>query len=172
MDFKIRRASKADAGEIARIHVGATRAAYREIYTAEYLDGLSVEDRAHRWVEEGKGHLTLGAPFGVFVAFDSGVMVGFADVGPAEENNRAELYAIYLDPDYVGKGAGKALFQACADYAKQHGFSTMTTNVLSKNSLARKFYERMGGIEAPETERLVETGGTKERVISYQWHAF
>jgi GNAT superfamily N-acetyltransferase len=105
----------------------------------------------------------------VFVAFDNDVMIGFADVGPTDENGVAELYAIYLDPDYNGKGAGKALLEACADYAASNGFKAMTATVLSRDSLARAFYERTGARAVTETERLIETGGTKETVISYLW---
>jgi hypothetical protein len=89
--FRIRRASQDDAVEIARIHIVATRAAYRDIYTAEYLNSLSVEDRAHRWVEKDRGHLAIGDPFSVFVAFDDDVMVGFADVGPTDKNGVGTL---------------------------------------------------------------------------------
>ena len=168
-NFRIRRGTRDDAGEVARIHVEATRAAYRDIYSTEYLDGLSVEDRARRWIEKGRGHLAIGDPFGVFVAFDSDVMIGFADVGPTKEEGVAELYAIYLDPDYIGKGAGKALLAACADYAASIGFKAMTATVLSRNSLARAFYERTGARAVTESERLIETGGTRERVIAYRW---
>jgi ribosomal protein S18 acetylase RimI-like enzyme len=166
---RVRPASPDDALEVARIHVVATRAAYRDIYTLEYLDSLSIEDRAYRWIEKGKGHLSIGAPFGVFVAFDKGAMVGFADVGPTNKDGVAELYAIYVDPAYLGKGAGKALLKACTNYVISNGFSTMIAIVLSKNCLARAFYERSGARAVPETEILIETGGTKEKVISYFW---
>ncbi|UPJ48966.1 GNAT family N-acetyltransferase [Bradyrhizobium sp. 200] len=168
-NFRIRRASRDDAIEVARIHIVATRAAYRDIYTLEYLNGLSIEDRAYRWVEKDRGHLAIGDPFGVFVAFDDDVMIGFADVGPTNKNDVAELYAIYLDPEHIGKGAGKALLKVCADYASSNGFKAMIATVLSRNSLARAFYERRGARAATETETLIETGGTKEKVISYLW---
>jgi ribosomal protein S18 acetylase RimI-like enzyme len=167
--FRIRPASQDDAVEVARIHIAATRAAYRDIYTVEYLDGLSTEDRAYRWVEKDKGHLSVGAPFGVFVAFDNGLMVGFADVGPTNKNGVAELYAIYIDPAYIGKDVGKALLKACTNYASSNGFNAMVATVLCKNALARAFYERSGARAVPETEILIETGGTKEKVISYLW---
>ncbi len=44
-EFQIRRATAADAAEIARIHVAATRIAYHGIYTGAYLAGLSVTER-------------------------------------------------------------------------------------------------------------------------------
>jgi hypothetical protein len=46
----------------------------------------------------------------------------------------------------------------------------MIAMVLSRNSLARAFYERSGAQAVPETETVIETGGTKEKVISYRWN--
>jgi GNAT superfamily N-acetyltransferase len=108
----------------------------------------------------------------VFVAVERNRIVGFADIGAADCGSRpgyAQLYAIYLDPAYIGRGVGRALFQACIAHAKQRGFSSMKTMVLSKNSTARAFYERMQGQSLPETETTIETGGTNERIITYEW---
>lgn len=168
--FEIRRASLADADEIARVHVAATRAAYRGIYSKQYLDDLSVVERARLWAEKDKGHLALGDPFGVFAAFRDGKMIGFGDIGPAAATGQAELYAIYVDPAHIGKGAGRALMRTCFSHASQHGFRTVTAQVLSKNTLARRFYESLSGTALPESERVIETGGVQESVISYQWH--
>jgi GNAT superfamily N-acetyltransferase len=170
----IRRAAKEDAAEIGYIHVGAIRNAYAGIYTPEYLASLSADERAARWTEEGKGHLGNTDPtVAVFVAFSNGKLVGFADVGPEEPASLecAELFAIYLDPAYIGRGVGRALFNTCVEHAKAHGFKSMTAHVLSRNSLARAFYERMQGEPMPATERLIKTGGTTENVISYCWAA-
>ena len=169
----IRRAVKKDAAEIGRIHVEAARSAYSGIYTDEYLAALSADERARRWTDEGKGHLASSDPtVAVFVAFTNGKMVGFADVGSADEppaSQCAELYAIYLDPAYIGKGIGRALFRTCVQHAKAQGFREMKAQVLSRNSLARAFYERMQGEPLPATERLIATGGTEEKVIAYRW---
>jgi GNAT superfamily N-acetyltransferase len=173
--LEIRRAVKEDAAEIGRIHVEATRNAYSGIYTDEYLAALSADERAHRWTEEGKGHLASSDPtIAVFVAFCGGKMIGFADIGSADKSlssECAELYAIYLDPAHIGKGVGQALFRTCVEHAKDHGFRAMTAQVLSRNSLARAFYERMQGEPVPSTEKLMATGGTEEKVIVYRWSA-
>src|SRR5262245_36334196 len=124
--FQIRRASRADAPDIARIHVVAWRSAYRGLYTDDYLGGLSVERFTQMWTAEGRGHLVLDDPsFAVFVAFDGPTMIGFADVGaagPREFSGDAQLYAIYLDPAFIGKGVGKALFAACVQHAQARRF--------------------------------------------------
>jgi L-amino acid N-acyltransferase YncA len=171
--IQIRRACKKDAGEIGRIHVEATRAAYHGIYSDHYLQSLSVEERTARWIEKGKGHLAIDDPdFAVFVAFLNDKMIGFADIGPAgkfDSPKQAELYAIYLDPGHVGKGAGKELFLACMKHASKRVFHSMKADVLSKNFLARTFYKRMQGRPLYQTERLIQTGGVKENIITYQW---
>lgn len=41
--------------------------------------------------------------------------------------------------------------------------------VLSRNSLARAFYERMGGEADTATEKAEAVGGTTENVIVYRW---
>jgi len=176
--LQIRRAVKEDAAEIGRIHVEAARNAYSGIYTDEYLDALSADERARRWTEEGKGHLVSNDPtIAVFVAFSDGKMIGFADIGSAGESvssectELAELYAIYLDPAYIGKGIGQTLFRTCVEHTKGHGFRAIIAHVLSRNSLARAFYERMQGESLPSSERLIETGGTREKVIAYRWSA-
>jgi GNAT superfamily N-acetyltransferase len=173
--LQIRRAVREDAAEIGRIHVQATRNAYTGIYTDEYLAALSADERAHRWIEEGIGHLASSDPtIAVFVAFCDGKMIGFADVGSADKplsSECAELYAIYLHPAHIGKGVGQALFRACVEHAKAHGFTAMTAQVLSRNSLARAFYERMQGEPVPSTEKIMPIGGTNEKVIAYRWSA-
>ena len=149
--FQIRRASAADADEIARIHVAATRSAYRGIYSDAYLTALSVDERLRAWTTECEGHLVTEDPdVAVFVAVarEGGHILGFADVGPAAapcSPRHAELHAIYLDPAHVGKGVGRELWQACARHTKARGMSTMVATVLSRNQRARDFYARMGG---------------------------
>lgn len=171
-NLEIRLATKEDADEVGRVHVLASRATYRGIYTDEYLEALCPRERAYRWREEGKGHLALDNPeFAVFVAFEGDRIIGFADIGPSDSTVQAELYALYVDPEYIGKGVGKALFQASVQHAEMHGFKAVSAQVLSGNVLARAFYERMGGAALRETERMVEAGGTLAPVLTYYWPA-
>lgn len=167
----VRRASRRDAHEIGAIHVKATRFAYGGIYSDAYLEGLSPAARAEKWIEEGKGALAVDDPdMAVFVACAGAPIVGFGCAGRSEiEECAAELFALYLDPPFIGKGVGRSLFEACIAHAKERGFGEMTTSVLTKNVIARRFYERMQGRLLPDTEKLIETGGTIQAVITYCW---
>ncbi|HSI84216.1 MAG: N-acetyltransferase family protein [Candidatus Methylacidiphilales bacterium] len=174
--FEIRRASVDDAAQVARVHVEATCAAYKNLYMPEHLASLSPETFTRRWADRERSHLALGNPYGVFLALDfSGAAIGFADVGPANaagqqaKAEEARLFAIYLYPTYIGKGIGRKLLQTCVEYARQHGFCSLLADVLSLNSTARTFYERTGARALSESEHSRSVGGTELNVITYRW---
>src|SRR5262245_66569050 len=115
--MRIREAEPKDAEAIAEVHVRSWQAAYRGQLTDEYLDGLSVEERLEqhrRSLEQPR------AEWRTWVADDEGRVTGFAVTGPSEdadaEPSTGEVYAIYLEPERVGTGLGRALFgHALAD---------------------------------------------------------
>ena len=51
---------------------------------------------------------------------------------------------ICVDETCRGQGVGKALFEYCADHARENGFYNLTLNVWSCNPGALRFYEAMG----------------------------
>jgi ribosomal protein S18 acetylase RimI-like enzyme len=165
---QIRQALQTDANEIARVHVEATRAAYKDIYTDEYLKRLSADRMALNWLHEEKGHLVI-SEYVVSVALIDDKVIGFSDIGPAPCKSVAELYSIYLDPPYIGKGIGSSLFRKCIATAKQRGFQAMKLTVLSANYPTRIFYEHMQGRALPETEIEITTGGTLAKIVTYEW---
>jgi GNAT superfamily N-acetyltransferase len=145
MPSRIRGAVPADARSIAEIHVRAWQAAYRGQLTDDYLDGLSVEDRLEqhrRSLEEPP------AEWRTWVAEDDGATIGFAVTGPSQDadatDRTAEVYAIYLEPDRVGTGEGRALFEHALDDLRERGYDAVTLWVLETNERARRFYEVAG----------------------------
>mgnify|MGYP003441106860 CR=1 FL=1 len=84
----------------------------------------------------------------MWLAEEDGRAVGFAGAAKSEdadaEDRTAELYAIYLEPDRVGTGAGRELFAHAIDDLRDRGFRTATLWVLETNERARRFYEIAG----------------------------
>lgn len=145
MPVTIREARPQDAEAIAGIHVRAWQTTYRGQLSDDYLDGLRVEERLdmHRGALDGPP-----ADYRMWVAEDSGRPVGFAVTGKSQdadaEGRIAELYAIYLEPDRMGSGVGRALFQYAVDDLRERGFRSATLWVLATNERARRFYEIAG----------------------------
>lgn len=138
----IRQATVDDAPAIGSVHVRAWQAAYRGQMPDAYLDGLRAEDRAEGWAR-GLARDRSAAP--VLVAEQDGAVVGFAAVGPAEEpTGYGELYAINVDPDHWGTGAGWALLDAAHQALARLGYTDVVLWVLPGNDRARRLYERAG----------------------------
>jgi ribosomal protein S18 acetylase RimI-like enzyme len=154
----IREAEPNDAKAIAEVHVRSWQAAYRGQLTDEYLDGLSVEERLEqhrRSLEEPR------AEWRTWVADDAGRIDGFAVTGPSEdadaEPSTGEVYAIYLEPDRVGTGLGRDLFEHAVADLRERGFKAVTLWVLESNARARRFYEVAGWhTDGAETSERVD----------------
>jgi GNAT superfamily N-acetyltransferase len=143
--LKIREADPKDAEALGRIHVRAWQAAYRGQLSDEYLDELSVDERAEQWWASLQ---TRREAWRTWVAEEGGRPVGWATTGPSEDadadEQTAELYAIYLEPDRVGTGVGRRLFEHAIDDLRARGFASVTLWVLETNERARRFYEIAG----------------------------
>jgi ribosomal protein S18 acetylase RimI-like enzyme len=142
---RIREGEPRDAEAIAGIHVRAWQKAYRGQLTDDYLDGLKVEDRLemHR--------VALGSPpsdYRMWVAEEEGRAVGFAVTAKSQDadadERTAELFAIYLEPERIGRGVGRSLLAHAVDDLRERGFRTATLWVLETNEAARRFYEVAG----------------------------
>ena len=145
MRVRIREGEPKDAPAIAEIHVRSWQAAYRGQLTDDYLDGLNVEDR----LELHRRALEQPPPeYRMWVADDGDRVVGFAVTGRSEDadaNERTgELYAIYLEPERVGTGLGRTLFEHAIGDLRDRGYGVATLWVLETNVQARRFYEAAG----------------------------
>ena len=129
---------------MARIHVRGWQHAYRGHLPASVLDSLSIERREEGW----RGRLSGGPDHGAFVAEREGRVVGFAQVGPpmdaGEVEGTGQLYTIYVDPDQIGTGVGRALMGRAVAELRRRGFGSAYLWVLGSNDRARRFYERAG----------------------------
>ena len=146
----IRDAEVADAQAIGEVHVASWQAAYAGLMPDSFLAGLSVESRAASWAR----HIGNGAG-PVLVAEEDGVIAGFAAFGPGR------LYALYLLPEYWGRGLGRALHDRVVEGLP--GDSAVLW-VLSTNERAKAFYVRQGWVDdgATQTETIDEGRVTLE----------
>ncbi|MFI2752569.1 GNAT family N-acetyltransferase [Cellulomonas sp. P22] len=138
---QVRRARAEDAAALARVHVTAWLGAYRGLLPDAVLDALDVTTMERRW----DGLLADGLRPHQLVAELDGRVVGFVNAGPAFESvPDGEVYAIYVEPDAWGTGAGPALLAAAEDELRVLGHHEAVLWVLPTNARARRFYERSG----------------------------
>ncbi|MEU8242372.1 GNAT family N-acetyltransferase [Actinoplanes missouriensis] len=135
----IRAAVPADADGLAEVHVRTWQSAYRGLLPQDYLDGLSVADRAGQW-REWLGRM---APPRAVLVLEPGVS-GFITVGAGDADGAGHVYALYVLPERQGRGGGRALMAAGLDALRAAGFTAATLYVLDTNVAARRFYEAAG----------------------------
>lgn len=159
-----------DAPGLGAVHVRAWQRAYRGgLMPDEYLDGLSIDERARMWAE---GLEREPRPrFARRVAVDDGgEVVGFIIVGPADgeaDAEEGEVYALNVDPDAWGCGFGQELLAAGTTALRDAGFTEALLWVHPGNARARSFYERAGWV-ADGAERDQEVYGLEVPEVRYR----
>ena len=80
-----------------------------------------------------------------------------------------QLYEIYLRPSALGQGFGASLFRRAAGLLCDAGHDTMIVWVFEKNTIARRFYEKLGGEQIADASLVTELGGKKLREVGYRF---
>jgi GNAT superfamily N-acetyltransferase len=119
----------------------------------ELIDGLADYEKLARPDAEARTRLAadaLSSPprFQTLLAEVDGQLVGYAMYFFTYSSFRARptlyLEDVFVIPEQRGKGAGVALFRACAREAVANQCARMEWQVLDWNEPSIKFYERLG----------------------------
>lgn len=138
--LSIRMASVDDKAEVARVHVRTWQVAYRGLLPDEYLDQLRPENRAARYTFDSDDPNQRST----YVALDDDNICGFTTFGISRDGDlpdAGEIYAIYVDPDQWGAGAGRLLMANARSRLCEMGFRDAFLWVLDGNDRAQRFYE-------------------------------
>ncbi len=168
-DPRIREAIPDDAAEITRCHIGGWRTAYVGIIPQEHLDALDLEERT-----AARRQALLEPPWpdtANWVIEHEGRVAGWACSGASRDDDLdpaavRELYAIYIDPDLIGHGFGRALMQHALGDAVARGAASMTMWVLTGNARGQRFYRKAGFEPDPRVAEIPhgDTGAMKLRM--------
>lgn len=172
-EITIRTADENDIAALAHIHAQGWKASYEGIVDQDFLDGITEDARAadwKRWFAEGK--------MDVLIAQDKdGKACGFCSFGrlrtpipghsPIRPLYTAEIYAIYVLPEYWRQGAGTALLCAVVRALQDKKHKSLCLWVLEKNARACAFYKKMGGERCGKKD--IEIGVTKVKEVCYGW---
>ncbi|MGB8956975.1 MAG: GNAT family N-acetyltransferase [Tumebacillaceae bacterium] len=165
--MKIREARPADAKQIARVMVDTWRTTYRGIVADSFLQSLCYEERETRWLELLRG--IEGMRYTYVAEGASGSIVGYISGGKertGDLNFSGELYAIYIDPSFQGRGLGRLLVAAFAERLLSAGLNEMLVWVIAANS-SRHFYERLGGHYL--RAQPLDIGDESIETVAYGW---
>ncbi|MBB3590819.1 GNAT superfamily N-acetyltransferase [Rhizobium sp. BK529] len=163
--LKIRTAFPGDMATIGEIVATSWRHTFTGLVSSEFLSSLSAERQASR---HSRIFSKAGVVYRVATIEGSGI-VGFASGGPSRQTEffeGAELYAIYLRPEFERQGIGSALFGAVTTKLTEASPEGFYLTVLSANP-NRQFYHSMGGreVNAPD----IQLGNESYSQVGFVW---
>ena len=166
-DVVILPAGPADAADLGDLHVTTWRQAYPGLLPQAYLSAMRPEQHARRF----HAQLTKARPGEVVLAAEGAVgLVGYCAASRLTAGNRladAEVFTLYLLKSVQGAGLGRRLLIAAARTLAADGAGSLVIWVLSRNTGARGFYERLGGKAIGQRPVSGWGGGLLE--TAYRW---
>ena len=91
----------------------------------------------------------------VFVAERTGSVVGFASLRPCRRKEDVELDLLFVEPDSMGTGVGRALLARALGRAAASGYARM---IVQSDPFAEPFYLRHGARRIGSVASTVEEG--------------
>ncbi|MEV8455291.1 GNAT family N-acetyltransferase [Streptomyces sp. NPDC052095] len=168
-DVRIRNMTADDCAAVTRVRARGWRAAYTGLVPGTYLDAMErdiAEDTERRRAALDRG----GPPVNLVAEADGPGVIGWACYGPLQDPaappGRGELYALYVAPERIGTGTGRALTAEVLARAAAEGLTRLELWVLRENTRARRFYER-AGFAADGTEESFEADGVLVPEVRY-----
>jgi ribosomal protein S18 acetylase RimI-like enzyme len=144
----VRPADPDDADALGAVGGRAWEATYRGMIPDVVLDEW-IASTVASWRESFEAR-AADSPLRAWVAEREGSVIGYATTAPARSNwlpppdGAGELTNLYLDPDAIGIGVGRQLYEHAVVDLAERGFDPLVVWAFRDNHRARGFYERMG----------------------------
>jgi GNAT superfamily N-acetyltransferase len=153
--LQIRQARPEDAAEIARVYIESWHDTYPGVLPNSLLRAMTPKGQTARW------QAAIGANSRETVLVAESVhygIVGMASFGASRDRGvgfDGEIYTLYVDPAFYGRGAGRALLKCAFIMLSKSGMTSCVIWAHARNH-ARFFYEAMGGrLTAERTAKLM-----------------
>lgn len=155
--LSVRPARPEDAADLARIYIESWQDTYAGLIPHAILSGMSPQRLSASWQSSIRTAERNGSA--VLVAEDAGHgPIGLCSLGPARDaalGYDGEIYTLYVDPAFLGRGTGRALLAGAFDTLKARKLRSCLIWAHARNN-ACYFYEAMGGRRvASRTIRLL-----------------
>jgi ribosomal protein S18 acetylase RimI-like enzyme len=166
--LRVRTARPEDAADLARIYIESWQDTYAGVISHALLSAMSVKAHTARWQATIKTMDRHGGT--VLVAEAAGLgPIGLCSLGRARDRGvgfEGEVYTLYVDPAFLGRGVGRALLSGAFEALKERKLRSCLIWAHARNN-ACFFYEAMGGRRvATRTTRMM---GELTPEIGFGW---
>lgn len=141
MPLIIRPVQETDLPAVGEVDCAARWHAYTGILPADQLAEVTPQAQQEVWAQrvakEADSHHML-------VAERDGQIVGYSYVGPGDDPQLGDLYALFVHPSAHGTGVAQQLMSASLAILDSLGYSRYLLWVHENNHQAIRFYEKSG----------------------------
>jgi GNAT superfamily N-acetyltransferase len=141
MPLVVREAEDSDFAGVGEVDAASRLYAYTGLLDPANLAAVTPETQARIWGDrasrERDTHVML-------VADQGGRVVGYSYVGPGDDPEIGDLYALFVHPDVLGTGVAQRLLDESLSVLRGFGYQIMLLWVLEGNDRAIRFYEKSG----------------------------
>ena len=166
--LRVRTARPEDAADLARIYIDSWQDTYAGVISHTLLGAMSLRTHTARWQATIKAMEKHSGTVLVAEAAQFGA-IGLCSLGKARDSGcgyDGEVYTLYVDPAFLGRGAGRALLTGAFEALKERKMRSCLIWAHAGNN-ACFFYEAMGGRRvAARTTRLL---GELTPEIGFGW---
>lgn len=141
---EIRPASKYDAQELASLTLTVWRESFKRMLPEKVLSDASTFQFEQAWRDSLTNPAHCCCVCKRFGQIVGGAMLGPSRDADANAQGPAELYGIYLLPEYWDCGKGWAMWQNLLEQLRGRAFTRVTLWVWTSNLRAKTFFERIG----------------------------
>lgn len=166
----VRAAQVADADALGSIAARAWEATYRGIVPDPVLDEW-IAGFTENW-RRVLAERPADSPSRAWVAERDGRILGYLTTSPAKDEwvpapaGAGEVTNLYVDPDVIGMGVGRLLYEHGVGDLRERGFDPLVIWAFRDNARALRFYERMGLAIDAETDWLL--GGVPCPIVRFR----
>lgn len=163
----IRKANEEDIKKIAEIHVETWRYSYKGIIHRDYLDKFEIENSYNnnlRLLNKEEIYIYLAEFNDNICAF---IIFSLNSRG-SDFLNYAEIWGLYVLPDYQNKGVGKKLFNEAKQILCKNKIDNLMLWALKDNK-DKEFYKKIGGQVAKEA--VLNIGEIPYVIEAWTWES-
>ena len=133
-----------------------------DAFTSSYEEDV---EKPLSWVEQRLAPGPVAPDDFVLGAFDAGDQlvgsIGFNVEGRAKQRHKGFIFGMYVAPEHVARGIGRALLERCIERARRETrVEQINLTVTASNERARKLYESAGFTAFGIEERAIKVGDT------------
>ena len=164
LSIELRRAETRDARAVSDVHRASWLQAYGGLIPHKVLHTM-LERRGEAWWRRA-----ADGPSTLLVLEITGKIVGYATIGINRARalkQEAEIYELYLLPEFQGTGLGGYMFRECRAILRGLGFVGLVAWCLEESAHAVTLFRATGGMDV--AEGMEDFGPTSLKKLGFVW---